>query len=478
MTIKKTFEFSVNKDATCKAVEIEGFANKATADRIGDLIEPKAWDVENFKNNPIIFFNHDRNIPIGKAVGVEVTDEGLKIKVRLSKSKEAPIPMIRDLVEEGILKTFSVGFDDHDSSYLDKADGLTKFEKAELLETSIVTLPMNQDSLFTVSKEGHGYNIKQFTPDISQWKKKSYDEIKKECLELSGSLVAAAVNDSLKDADPAIKEIIMEKMSEEVKGRKPWSDQNIKIASALLDIDRESLLDLRRKENGEEEEKTEEVTEEKSEDEKTEEAAVEEKNEDEAKAEEKDEEKDEDESKDGHGFNDCVAGKIPKLIEGGKDRDEAIAIAIEACGDSKSCEIKPEDFALFLAVAQKAEEGEETTEKDAGDGVAISTSPANGNMPEGQPGLELQKSQLALSGAMLTNQKAGNDLLMLILDQLKIMTVRADQAQEPEEEKAVESQIEDTQAIEQSEGEKAALAAITKNLEQLSALNKRLDKIL
>ena len=117
---KQHFDFDIKKDSNIKAIEITGMANAATPDRIGDLIEPKSWDLQNFESNPIIFFNHDRNIPIGKAVGTKVSDDGLEITARISKSKEAPIPFIRDMIEEGILKTFSVGFDDHGTSYQDK----------------------------------------------------------------------------------------------------------------------------------------------------------------------------------------------------------------------------------------------------------------------------------------------------------------------------------------------------------------------
>jgi HK97 family phage prohead protease len=101
---------------------IEGFANKAVVDRGGEVIPPDAWDLENFKKNPIIFFNHDRNMPIGKAVSFKVTDDVLFLRAKISRSKDPKIAMIRDLVKEGILSTFSVGFDDHGSAF-QKDDG-------------------------------------------------------------------------------------------------------------------------------------------------------------------------------------------------------------------------------------------------------------------------------------------------------------------------------------------------------------------
>jgi HK97 family phage prohead protease len=416
---KKTFDFEIKEDSNIKAVEIQGFANKATADRIGDLIEPKAWDLENFKNNPIIFFNHDRNLPIGKAIESNVDDDGLSIKVRISKSKEAPIPMIRDLISEGILKTFSVGFDDHGSSFEDKSDGLTKFEKAELLEVSVVTIPMNQDSLFSVSKDGQAYKVKSFESTVDQWKTKSYGEIKKECLELSGHLVAAAVNDAIEEAEEHVKDFAKFHLNQDMlKGHELPDDQFIDSASFLFNIDKSSLLDLRAKESGEMEEEEEE--EEKTSDE-------------EVKPEEEKAESSEDEpNKD---FNECVSSKIPKLIAEGKERDDAVAIAIQACQDSKSCEISQEDFAHFIAVAEKASEPEkaeseaeaEVKEATPADGAPIAESPdfdSRSIFPEGQPGIELQKAQLAMAGSFVTNQKQTNSILGEVVNLLKTIESR------------------------------------------------------
>ena len=45
-------------------------------------------------------------------------------------------------------------------------------------------------------------------------------------------------------------------------------------------------------------------------------------------------------------------------------------------------------------------------------------------MPEGQPGIELQKSALALQGSMLTAQKAANQVLTDMLGTLKSIEAR------------------------------------------------------
>ena len=91
------------------SVNIKGYASTNDTDRAGDVINKEAWEkggLENFTNNPIILFNHDYNKPIGRATSLETDEKGLKITANLSKSAGD----VTNLVKEGILRAFSVGF--------------------------------------------------------------------------------------------------------------------------------------------------------------------------------------------------------------------------------------------------------------------------------------------------------------------------------------------------------------------------------
>ena len=141
-----------------KITYIEGIANKAVVDRINDYIPPEAWDLKNFERLPMIFFNHDRNQPIGKAVSVKVKEDGLHIKARLSTSDDPGIKRVRDLVEEDILSAFSVGINPRVMEEKTLADGqkVNVLKDVELLEVSVVSLPMNQESFFSLSTKDLG----------------------------------------------------------------------------------------------------------------------------------------------------------------------------------------------------------------------------------------------------------------------------------------------------------------------------------
>jgi HK97 family phage prohead protease len=132
-------------------VHICGMASTSDFDRAGDTIDAEAWTkggLNNFEKNPIILFNHDYNKPIGRATGLKVTENGLELKAKISKS--AP-DHVAQLVKEGILGAFSVGFRVKDADYLMETDGL-KIKDAELFEVSVVSVPCNQAATFSLAK--------------------------------------------------------------------------------------------------------------------------------------------------------------------------------------------------------------------------------------------------------------------------------------------------------------------------------------
>lgn len=137
---------------------IEGWANRKTVDSIGDLMDPKGCKTERYKKNPIILFNHDRSMPVGKALEYKALDDGFWVKAKLANSYVPQVKFVRDLVKQGILQMFSVGFQENKCNNL--PDGTKEITDWELHEISIVPLPMNEDSNFSLVKElQNKYNI-------------------------------------------------------------------------------------------------------------------------------------------------------------------------------------------------------------------------------------------------------------------------------------------------------------------------------
>ncbi|MEK9954566.1 MAG: HK97 family phage prohead protease, partial [Pelagibacteraceae bacterium] len=130
---------------------IAGMASTNDVDRVGDVIEASAWTVkgglQNYLNNPVILFNHDYNQPIGRAVQLGTEDNGLQLKAKIAKSAGK----VGDLIKEGVLGAFSVGFRVKDAEYMSESDGY-KIKDAELLEVSVVSVPANQAATFSLAK--------------------------------------------------------------------------------------------------------------------------------------------------------------------------------------------------------------------------------------------------------------------------------------------------------------------------------------
>ena len=133
------------------SVNIRGLASTNSLDRTGDVINHDAWTksegLAGFQQNPIILFNHNYNKPIGRATSIEVSKEGLELGAKISKSAGE----IKDLIKDGVLGAFSVGFRVKDAEYKEETDGF-EIKDAELFEVSVVSVPANQTAMFSLAK--------------------------------------------------------------------------------------------------------------------------------------------------------------------------------------------------------------------------------------------------------------------------------------------------------------------------------------
>jgi len=146
--LTSTFKSHATEDGS---VMIRGMASTSDFDRAGDSISAEAWakgGLSNFEKNPIILFNHNYDKPIGRATGLKVTDRGLELEAKISKS--AP-ESVCELIRDGVLGAFSVGFRVKDADYIQETDGL-KIKDAELFEVSVVSVPCNQTATFSLAK--------------------------------------------------------------------------------------------------------------------------------------------------------------------------------------------------------------------------------------------------------------------------------------------------------------------------------------
>lgn len=132
-------------------LRITGQASTNDTDRSGDIIASDAWEKEgaltNYLKNPVILAFHDMSRPIGKTEAHEINENGLKITAMISKVAGDIIQLIKD----GILSALSVGFIIKDADF-DPKSGIFIIKELELLEVSVVSVPANQNALFSIEK--------------------------------------------------------------------------------------------------------------------------------------------------------------------------------------------------------------------------------------------------------------------------------------------------------------------------------------
>ena len=194
--LTSTFKSHTDEDGS---VMIRGMASTNDFDRAGDSITADAWTkggLKNFEKNPIILFNHDYNRPIGRATGLKTTENGLELTAKISKAAKD----VTELVKDGVLGAFSVGFRVKDADYLEETDGL-KIKDAELFEVSVVSVPCNQSATFSLAKSFDSMA--------------EYEEFKKTFTNSDGAQVQKEITMSEETTQPVDLEAFAKKVAEE-----------------------------------------------------------------------------------------------------------------------------------------------------------------------------------------------------------------------------------------------------------------------
>lgn len=129
-------------------VSFRGYASTnesvTKGDRIGDYLRKGAFrkTIKEFKKNPVMLTDHEnttKNIA-GSYTQIEEDDRGLFVEGKISNAPA--LSTIRTLVAEGHLKTLSIGGMFY---YEDDGKGISQ---VDLMEVSLVAIPMNPDARF------------------------------------------------------------------------------------------------------------------------------------------------------------------------------------------------------------------------------------------------------------------------------------------------------------------------------------------
>lgn len=504
LVCEETFEIK----NSAQGVTIQGFANKATVDRGDEVIAVDAWELDNYRNNPIILFNHGMDTlggtPVGKAIDIKQTKDGLFLKVKMSNSQAPGIKMVRELVEERILRAFSVGFSPKQTDTIDR-DGrkIKLIKKAELFEVSIVGVPMNQDSLFELSE-------KSLTT-------KSMHQLKSEFLKATGAEKAAAIEamiPEVMDRKAFMQEVAkvagvdLLELLDMLSGTKEVTDEvhsaseSVVKASDLKETLEAALSALAegvapeevaasladKLSPGESSEQTEEAEDQKKPKE-GEGAGEEGEGAGEgiegadltSEAEESGSPKDkEDADKLKQDFQSCVEAMVPKLLEEGMEQDAAVAQAISKCQESGKCQLTPESKLAVFEVMFKTSDDQKGAIPSEKFQEAVSFTKqvdeqAQTEQPPSTP-VKTEPNQDDFGSPFLEAAKQTNVLLGALINEIQMMSNKLDGLSQSN---SVQSENDQPKvSTDESEDESKSKAASEElAVKMLASLNQRLQNL-
>ena len=159
-------------------VYIEGYASvyrksdgNYQIDRDDELVNTDNLDLTSYIANPVIVWNHDWGVPVGKVTSITKDMYGIYVKGEIHKLEG--LESKYEAVKKGLVKSFSIGFVPKDIRLVN--DEIVEISTAELVEVSIAPVQSNPAALFTVTgKKSLGISVK----DIAEQNNLTNEEIK------------------------------------------------------------------------------------------------------------------------------------------------------------------------------------------------------------------------------------------------------------------------------------------------------------
>ena len=159
---------------------LEGYAAVyGNIDSYRDIIQAGAFDAflasEDAKRVKFCY-NHDTHDVIGVVESLYSDEKGLKFKAKLSNTTRGKD--VGELIQDGALSEFSIGYRVEDATY--KEDGVRLLTKLFLYEFSIVSRAANPEATLTATER------KEEAEEMPTEERKSYAQLEKELEELEG----------------------------------------------------------------------------------------------------------------------------------------------------------------------------------------------------------------------------------------------------------------------------------------------------
>jgi HK97 family phage prohead protease len=146
--------------------QIRVIASDATPDRMGDVLDAKGCQLDDFRQNPVMLAQHDANKLIGRWPSIEVKNGRLEA---LGEFAPEAVSELADeycrLAKGGIIRAVSVGF--IPIEYEPRRGGGYLFKRWDLLELSLVSVPANPNAL-VIERRLSGSTASRVDPELRE----------------------------------------------------------------------------------------------------------------------------------------------------------------------------------------------------------------------------------------------------------------------------------------------------------------------
>jgi len=153
MEMKRAFAVIQIKAVDVAARTFRGIATTPSADRMGDIVEPKGAV---FKLPIPLLWQHDSWDPIGWVTEATITDAGIEVVGKIAdipEDGELKDRLLKawQMISSGLVRGLSIGFNPIEYSKIEGTYSY-RFLQWEWLELSCVTIPANQEASITAIK--------------------------------------------------------------------------------------------------------------------------------------------------------------------------------------------------------------------------------------------------------------------------------------------------------------------------------------
>ena len=207
-----------------KTRTVEFIISDNTTDRYGDIVN-QDWDLKNYWNNPVLLWGHDPsqidNV-LGKCLEINTQEEDDRMlttaKFQLAEAGTSKgVDTVFKLIQQGILRTVSVGFISHEIAQAENQKGETQniLKGNELLEVSVVPIPANPNAIVLSYEDGSlndkdiKFMEKSLENALTLVKKSVYDKI-----EISKNSKTQSQKKEFQMTDEDVKKIVEALMAE------------------------------------------------------------------------------------------------------------------------------------------------------------------------------------------------------------------------------------------------------------------------